>query len=106
MMRRFNERLALLLAEWFATMAAFYAFTVLALLPLVWPASMSVVQFISSGVLQLIALPLLAVSGVIIGRAAERRAEQDHRAIMELLHDHRRHMAEIHEAMRGRQGRG
>ncbi len=84
-MRRFNEWLAIHLAEAFATMTAFYGFTCLALLPLVWPQSMSVVQFVSSGVLQLIALPLLAVSGVIIGRKADARAEQDHAALVELL---------------------
>jgi hypothetical protein len=84
-MRHFNEWLAVHLSEMFATMVAFYLFTVLALLPLAWPASMPYVQFISSGVLQLIALPLLAVSGVIIGRKADARAEADHQAITELL---------------------
>lgn len=105
-MRRFNEWLALRLSAWFATMAAFYAFLLLALLPLPWPASMPVVQFLSSGVLQLVALPLLAVSGVIIGRKAEARAEADHAAIMELVSDlHAKHdvhaarLDEIHAAI-------
>ncbi|MDD2878698.1 MAG: hypothetical protein PHZ23_15885 [Acidiphilium sp.] len=93
-MRRFNEWLAIHLSEMFATMLAFYLFTVLALLPLAWPAAMPYVQFISSGVLQLIALPLLAVSGVIIGRKADARAEADHQAIMELVADlHAKHDA-------------
>ncbi|HQT89690.1 MAG TPA: hypothetical protein PK677_14275 [Acidiphilium sp.] len=98
-MRRFNEWLALRLSTAFATMAAFYAFAALALLPLVWPASMPVVQFVSSGVLQLVALPLLAVAGVLIGRKAEARAEQDHAALMELvgaLHEKHDALAQSH----------
>lgn len=84
-MHRANDWLAIKLSAQFATMAAFYVFAVLSLMPLVWPASMAVVQFVSSGVLQLVALPLLAVSSVIIGRKAEARAEQDHAALMELV---------------------
>lgn len=96
-MRRFNATLALRLSALFATMGCFYAFTVLALLPLLWPQSLNVVQFISSGWLQLVALPLLAVSGVIIGTKAEERAAQDHAALMELVSDlHAKHDA-LHE---------
>jgi hypothetical protein len=91
-MRAFNERIAIWLSERFATMECFWAFVVLALMPVAWPSSMEVVQFISSGVLQLVALPLLAVAGVVIGRKAEARAEQDHAALTELLQDlHAKH---------------
>ena len=97
MLQRFNTTLALRLSAMFATMECFYAFTLLVLLPLIWPRSLEVVQFISSGWLQLVALPLLAVSGVIIGTKAEERAAQDHAAIMELVSDlHAKHDA-LHE---------
>ena len=89
-MWRFNDWLAIRLSSVFATMGFFWFCLLLSLLPLKWPETMQAVQFVSSGVLQLIALPLLAVSGVIIGRKAEARAEQDHEALMELvqaLHD-------------------
>ena len=85
-----NDWLAMHLSKAFATMWFFWFCLLLTLLPISWPASLPIVQFISSGVLQLIALPLLAVYGVILGRAAEQRAAQDHAAIMELvqeLHD-------------------
>jgi ABC-type transport system involved in cytochrome bd biosynthesis fused ATPase/permease subunit len=94
LVQRANEWLAIKLSAQFATMTAFYAFLALSLLPAAWPASMSVVQFISSGVLQLVALPLIAVSGVLLGRKAEVRAEQDHAALMELVAElHAKHDA-------------
>ena len=65
-MKRFNRWLAVNLSKWFSTMACFYAFCVLALLPLAWPKLLPVVQFVSSGFLQLVALPLLAVAAKII----------------------------------------
>jgi hypothetical protein len=74
-------------------MACFYAFTVLALLPLLWPQSMAVVQFISSGVLQLVALPLLAVAAKII---TDQQAQ--HSADIAALHEkHDRLHAKIEE---------
>lgn len=66
MMASFNRWLAIRLSAIFSTMACFYAFLLLALLPLVDPKILPVVQFISSGVLQLVALPLLAVAAKII----------------------------------------
>ena len=75
-MRRFNEWLALRLSAAFSTMVCFYAFCVLALLPLAWHRSINVVQFISSGVLQLVALPLLAVAGKIITDKQDQHSEQ------------------------------
>ena len=94
-------------------MACFYAFLVLALLPLVYPASMAVVQFISSGVLQLIALPLLAVAAKIIQEQQDQHkrdvsalhAKQDAAAEMHVQHAadlaalHGKH-DELHEAVR------
>lgn len=89
-MKRFSDILALRLSSWFSSMGCFWLFNALAFLPILFPLSLPYVQFVSSGWLQLVALPLLAVSGVIIGKEAEIRAEQDHQAIMELvnaLHD-------------------
>lgn len=75
-MRRFNDWLALRLSAAFSTMACFYAFLILSLLPLVWHNSMEVVQFISSGVLQLVALPLLAVAAKVINDKADQHAKE------------------------------
>ena len=87
-MKRFNRWLAVNLSKWFSTMACFYAFCVLALLPLAWPKLLPVVQFISSGFLQLGALPLLAVAAKIIQDQQghiKQQADQ-HKADLEALH--------------------
>lgn len=98
-MRRLNELIAMRLSAWFSTMWCFWAFNVLALLPVFWPASLQVTQFISSGYLQLIALPLLAVAGVILGRSAEARAQQDHLAIMAEVETLKAMQAEQHQIL-------
>jgi len=63
-------------------MWCFWLFNLVALLPFIWPASLQIAQYISSGYLQLVALPLLAVVTVLTGRGAEARAQADHEAIM------------------------
>lgn len=65
MIRDLNNRLALHIAAAFSTMACFWACNALAFLPIVWPQSLDVVQFISSGWLQLVALPVLGVTSAI-----------------------------------------
>ena len=76
-----NTTLALRLSGAFGTMGCFWAFCLLALLPLAWPPAMPYVQFISSAFLQLVALPLLAVAAKII------QAQQEvHKASLEELH--------------------
>ena len=76
-MKKFNERIALGLSSAFSTMGCFWLFAGLALLPLVWPAAMPYVQFISSAFLQLVALPLLAVAGKVM-----RERQEEHGAAL------------------------
>jgi hypothetical protein len=99
-MRRFNETVAIWLSAKFSTMACFWSFNVLALLPAAWPASLQITQFISSGYLQLIALPLLAVSADISFRRTEARAQQDHVAIMAEVAMLKAIQVEQHEILR------
>lgn len=54
--------------------ACVWAFWLIALVPLVWPQSLDVVQFISSGVLQLVALPVLAVAGAMQAQQSRKQA--------------------------------
>jgi len=79
---RANEWVALRLGGFLGSMYAFWVFNLIALLPFIWPASLSIAQYVSSGYLQLVALPLLAVVTVLTGRGAEARAQADHEAIM------------------------
>jgi hypothetical protein len=62
-----------------------YAFTVLSLFPLAYPASTEFVQYVSSGVLQLILLPAIMVGTAILNEGAERRAKQDHEILLQEL---------------------
>jgi len=80
--RLFNDWVALKLGAGFSTMWAFWLFNLIALLPLAFPEILPVAQYVSSGYLQLVALPLLGVVTALTGRAAESRAAADHLAIM------------------------
>ena len=82
-----NERIAICITKWMGTMWCAYIFLVLALLPLIVPSTETWVQYASSAVLQLVALPILAVGQSLLGRAAEQRSLQDHAALMEILED-------------------
>ncbi len=70
-----SDRIALGIARSAGTMAFFWLCCILALLPLVYPASMAVVQFVSSGFLQLVLLPVIMVAQSLSSRHAEHRAE-------------------------------
>jgi len=78
----FNEWLAVRLAAAFSTMWCFWAFNALAFLPVIWPRSLDVVQFISSGWLQLVSLPLLGVSAAVSHHKIRKRIEQHHEAVI------------------------
>lgn len=51
-LRRWSDRAILGMAAAIETQACVWSFWVLPLIPVVWPASLNVVQFVSSGVLQ------------------------------------------------------
>jgi hypothetical protein len=99
-LKALNEWLALRLSAGFSTMTCFWVFNMLALSPLMYPASLPIMQFISSGYLQLVALPLLAVSGIILSRDGEIRAKQDHIAIMAEVEMLKSLQAEQHEILK------
>jgi hypothetical protein len=79
----FNDRIAVHSNQIFATMGFFWFCFIFSLLPLYWPAMMPFVQYASSGVLQLIALPLLGVGTVLAARASDRLAKEQHDAVMD-----------------------
>ncbi len=81
---RFNESLATRATIAFGTMWAFYLFAAYGLLPLLFPRAITTLLYWSN-VVQLVALPLLAVGAQVLGRAAEQRALETHDAVMEEL---------------------
>jgi hypothetical protein len=94
---KLNDSIALRSNQIFATMGFFWFCLVFSLIPLKWPGTMPFVQYASSGVLQLVALPLLGVGTVLAARASDRLAKEQHDAVMETVSDLHELMAEIHK---------
>ena len=78
-----NDWIAIKSNAVFATMGFFWFCLIFSLLPLKYPASMPFVQYASSGVLQLIALPLLGVGTILASRSSDRLAKEQHDAVLE-----------------------
>ena len=74
-----NDRIALVATRIFGSMPTFYLFFVWALLPLIpwFHHYQSFILYISAGIIQLVALPLLSVGQNLLGRHSEARAEAD-----------------------------
>ena len=94
---KLNDQIALRSNQIFATMGFFWFCLAFSLLPLKWPAVMPFVQYASSGVLQLIALPLLGVGTILAARSSDQLAKEQHDAVMETVRDMQIIMAEIHQ---------
>ncbi len=92
-----NDSIAMRSNAIFASMGFFWVCLVFSLLPLKWPAVMPFVQYASSGVLQLIALPLIGVGTILAARASDRLAKEQHDAVMETVTDMHELMTEIHQ---------
>jgi hypothetical protein len=71
-----SEKVAIWLTKVVGTMGFFWACAVLVTVPLFWKDAMPVVQYVSSGYLQLILLPLIMVGQALLSRAGEMQANQ------------------------------
>jgi hypothetical protein len=94
---KLNDTIALRSNQIFATMGFFWFCLIFSLIPLKWPASLPFVQYASSGVLQLIALPLLGVGTILAARAADKLGKEQHDAVMETVNDMHILMTELHQ---------
>ncbi len=94
---KLNDAIALRSNQIFATMGFFWFCLVFSLLPLKWPAAMPFVQYASSGVLQLVALPLLGVGTIIAAKSSDKLAKEQHDAVMETVTDMHILMTELHQ---------
>ena len=92
-----NDQIAIRANAIFATMGFFWFCLALTLLPLKWPATMPFVQYASSGVLQLVALPLLGVGTILAARSSDQLAKEQHDAVMETVNDVRQMLSELHQ---------
>ncbi|WP_298282483.1 hypothetical protein [Acidocella sp.] len=96
-LRRINDLIAIRANMVFASMGFFWLCLVFSLLPLKWPATMPFVQYASSGVLQLVALPLIGVGTILAARSSDLLAKEQHDAVMETVNSMRQLMHEIHQ---------
>ena len=96
MIKRLNEWLAIRATLALGTMWCAYAFVVLCMVPVLAPAIMNQVLYVSN-CFQLVFLPLLMVGQNLLGRNAETRAQQDHEAIMAELGEVKEIHAETHK---------
>jgi uncharacterized membrane protein len=80
--KKFNETVALSITLGMGTVWCVYLFFILSILPLVIPSWTTVVMYISTTIIQLVALPAIMVGQQLLGRNSELRAEQDHETIL------------------------
>ncbi|MDR3520995.1 MAG: hypothetical protein P4L54_05195 [Acidocella sp.] len=92
-----NDQIAIRSNAIFATMGFFWFCLIFSLLPLKWPDTMPFVQYASSGVLQLIALPLLGVGTILAAKSSDQLAKEQHDAVLETMNNMRVLMEEIHQ---------
>jgi len=94
---RLNDTIALRSNQIFATMGFFWFCLIFSLIPLKWPVTMPFVQYASSGVLQLIALPLIGVGTILAARSSDALAKEQHDAVIETVNNLHAMMTELHE---------
>ena len=70
-----TDKVALFITKRMGTMGFFYVCLALVSIPLMFPVALPVVQYVSSGFLQLIFLPLIMVGQNLQGRHSELRAQ-------------------------------
>lgn len=101
--RQFNTALAVRATAWFGTMGAFYLLFLYGLLPLVLPRD-TVTFLYWSNVIQLVALPLLAVGQQIQGAGAVQQAKETHDAVLEELVDLKEVLRDVQQILATRSG--
>jgi len=84
-----------------STMWCVYVFFVWSLLPLVFPHLQAVVFYVSGGVIQLVALPLIMVGQNVLSRKSEERAQQDHETLMAEFAEMRQMHSDLHHLLKG-----
>lgn len=82
-MSSFNEKVAIVATRYFGSMWTFWLFCGWAFLPLIPALSIhkEAILYISSGFIQLSALPLIMVGQEVLGRESEYRSKKDHEMI-------------------------
>jgi len=93
---RFNEWLAVRVTYLFGSMWTAYLFFIYGFGPVLWPQYMNSMLYWSNTV-QLWALPVLMVGGIVLGRASEKRNEFMLQLITDLHNDANKHAERRHK---------
>ena len=73
-----TDKVALFITKHIGTMGFFYICIALVTIPVIFPAALPIVQYVSSGYLQLIFLPLIMVGQNLQSRHTELRAQHEY----------------------------
>jgi len=73
-----TDKIALFITKRIGTMGFFYGCTVLVTIPILFPTTLPIIQYISAGFLQLLFLPLILIGQNLQGRHTELRAQHDY----------------------------
>jgi hypothetical protein len=84
---RINDVVAAKSTLMFGTMWMTYLFLIWSLIPLIFPSQEAMVFYVSGGIIQLVALPLIMVGQSVLSRAAERRAQIDHKTLLKEMEE-------------------
>ena len=93
---KINDTIALKTVAVMSSIWCVYAFLIWSMVPTIVPALQDLVFYVSGGIIQLVALPLIMVGQNLTGQAAEQRAQEDHDHLVEILAD----IKEDHEALK------
>lgn len=96
MLARINDSVAVKMTMLFGSIWCVYAFFLFSLVPVLVPAWQNTLLYISNCI-QLVALPALMVGNAVLSRGADRRAAEDHQALLEILSDVREELADLKE---------
>lgn len=94
MIIKINDWLAVKLTTMMSNMWCVYVFFLLVTVPLFLPNIETICMYLSSSVLQLIALPLIMTGQNLLSKNSENRAAEDHATLMEAITDIRHIMTE------------
>lgn len=94
-----NERIASTSTILMGSMGCVYLFMLWSLLPCLFPKLQSIVFYVSGGIIQLVALPLIMVGSAVLNKRSEDRASEDHEMLMAEMAEIKELHAELHELM-------
>ena len=78
----------------FGSIWCVYGFTIFSLIPLMLPTTQETLLYISNCI-QLVALPALMVGSALLAQSSEKRAVEDHAALVEILADVREELVAL-----------